>query len=72
MAEKVVSILLDVLFVRMASGAFAGALDEIVDLGDDRDRRDGAKDAGVKSVPALVVGGAVDNINCGAELSARG
>lgn len=43
---------------------------EIVHLGEAPKRIDEASAAGVKSVPALVVGGAVLHINHGADLSA--
>lgn len=43
---------------------------EIVHLGDAPQRIDEASDAGVKSVPALVVGGDALHINHGADLSA--
>lgn len=43
---------------------------EIVHLGKTRERIDEAAAAGVKSVPALVLGGAVLHINHGADLSA--
>lgn len=54
----------------------AGALDpakydvEIVHLGNDRSRLQEAESAGVKSVPALVMGGATFHINFGADISA--
>ncbi len=43
---------------------------EIVHLGTDRARLGEAEKAGVKSVPALVAGGAVYHINFGAPLAA--
>lgn len=43
---------------------------EIVNLGDSPNRIDEASAAGVKSVPALVVGGDALHINHGADLSA--
>ncbi len=43
---------------------------EIVHLGNDRARLGEAEKAGVKSVPALVAGGAVYHINFGAPLAA--
>lgn len=43
---------------------------EIVHLGESRDLVDQAARAGVKSVPALVLDGAVYHINYGADLSA--
>ncbi len=43
---------------------------EIVHLGEVGDRLEEAESAGVKSVPALVLGGAVFHINHGADLSA--
>jgi glutaredoxin len=45
---------------------------EIVHLGDSPQRLPEARSAGVKSVPALVVDGAVLHINHGADLSALG
>ncbi len=42
---------------------------EIVHLGQHKDRVAEAKQAGVKSVPALVIGGAPFHINHGADLS---
>lgn len=59
-----------------AEQRFAGALDpqhydvEIVHLGEQSDRIDEAKSAGVMSVPAFVIDGAVYHINHGAEISA--
>ena len=59
-----------------AEQRFAGALDkslydvEVVHLGESKGRIDEAKQAGVKSVPALVIAGAVYHINYGADLSA--
>ncbi len=59
-----------------AEQGLAGLLDparievESVHLGRDRDRVAEADRAGVRSVPALVVGGAVFHINHGADLSA--
>lgn len=61
-----------------AEQRFAGALDKnqydvnIVHLGETKDRISEARDAGVKSVPALVIDGAVYHINHGADLSAVG
>jgi glutaredoxin len=58
-----------------AEQAFLGLLDrqafelEVVHLGVDKHRLSEAKSAGVKSVPALVVGGKVYHINFGAALS---
>jgi len=43
---------------------------EIVHLGENGSRLDEAESAGVKSVPALVLDGAVFHINHGADLSA--
>ena len=43
---------------------------EIVHLGEDKGRLAEAEQAGVKSVPALVIGGAPFHINHGADLSA--
>lgn len=42
---------------------------EIVHLGEDKSRLAEAEEAGVKSVPALVLDGAAYHINFGAELS---
>jgi len=42
---------------------------EIVHLGNDKSRLSEAEAAGVKSVPALVMGGAAFHINFGADLS---
>jgi len=59
-----------------AEQRFAGALDksrydvEVVHLGESKGRMDEAEQAGVKSVPALVIAGAVYHINHGADLSA--
>lgn len=59
-----------------AEQRFAGALDkslydvEAVHLGESKGRIDEAERAGVKSVPALVIAGAVYHINHGADLSA--
>lgn len=76
MAEKVVfyhagcSVCVD------AEQQFAAALDsarfkvEIVHLGENKSRLGEAEAAGVKSVPAFVIGGAVYHINHGADLSA--
>ena len=61
-----------------AEQRLAGALDrakydvEVVHLGEINDRLAEAKEAGVKSVPALVIGGAVYHINHGADISALG
>lgn len=43
---------------------------EIVHLGEHKDRIAQARQAGVKSVPALVIGGQAYHINHGADLSA--
>ena len=43
---------------------------EVVHLGEDASRLAEAEQAGVKSVPALVIGGAPFHINHGADLSA--
>ncbi len=43
---------------------------EIVHLGEDKSRLGEAESAGVKSVPALVIGGQPFHINHGADLSA--
>ncbi|MBZ7921471.1 thioredoxin family protein [Ensifer adhaerens] len=59
-----------------AEQRLAGAVDksrydvEIVHLGENSKRIDEAERAGVKSVPALVIAGAVYHINHGADLSA--
>ncbi|RWR04181.1 glutaredoxin family protein [Paenirhodobacter populi] len=59
-----------------AEQRFAAALDaakfdvEIVHLGEDKARLAEAETAGVKSVPAFVINGAVYHINHGADLSA--
>jgi hypothetical protein len=59
-----------------AEQRFAGALDknlydiEVVHLGESKGRIGEAEQAGVKSVPALVIAGAVYHINHGADLSA--
>lgn len=59
-----------------AEQRFAGALDkglydvEVVHLGESKGRIDEAEQAGVKSVPALVIAGVVYHINHGADLSA--
>lgn len=59
-----------------AEQRFAAALDtakfdvEIVHLGEDKDRLAEAEAAGVTSVPAFVIDGAVYHINHGADLSA--
>ncbi|WP_234054182.1 MULTISPECIES: thioredoxin family protein [unclassified Xanthobacter] len=59
-----------------AEPRFVGALDknlydvEVVHLGESKGRIDEAERAGVKSVPALVIAGAVYHINHGADLSA--
>ncbi|OJU52430.1 MAG: thioredoxin [Brevundimonas sp. 67-6] len=59
-----------------AEQRFAGALNpaayevEVVHLGETPQRLDEAEAAGVKSVPAIVLGGAVYHINHGADLSA--
>lgn len=61
-----------------AEQRFAFALDktrfdiEVVHLGEDSSRLADAKKAGVKSVPAFVIDGAVYHINHGADLSALG
>lgn len=43
---------------------------EVVHLGEDKSRLQGARAAGVKSVPALVVGSEAFHINFGASLDA--
>jgi glutaredoxin len=59
-----------------AESTFAAALDparyrvEVVHLGQDRQRIAEAERAGVRSVPALVLDGAVFHINHGADLAA--
>ena len=59
-----------------AERRFAGALNpaayavEIVHLGETPERLNEAEAAGVKSVPAIVMDGAVYHINHGADLSA--
>ncbi|WP_046652335.1 thioredoxin [Brevundimonas diminuta] len=59
-----------------AEQRFAGALNlaafevEVVHLGETPQRLDEAEAAGVKSVPAIVLGDAVYHINHGADLSA--
>ena len=54
-----------------AERRFAGALDKsLVHLGESKDRIDEAEQAGVTSVPALVVAVSVFHINRGADLSA--
>jgi len=59
-----------------AEQAFVGALDprryevEVVHLGTQKNRLAEAERAGVRSVPALVLGGQVFHINHGADLSA--
>lgn len=59
-----------------AEQRFAGALNpaafevEVVHLGETPQRLDEAEAAGVKSVPAIVLGDAVYHINYGADLSA--
>ncbi len=59
-----------------AQNAVAAALDparfevEVVHLGVAKDRVDEAGRAGVKSVPALVLGGRVYHVNFGADLAA--
>ena len=61
-----------------AEQAFVQSLDparfevEVVHLGEDKDRLDGARSAGVESVPALVVDGTPYHINFGAKLSDLG
>lgn len=61
-----------------AEERFVDALDrsrydvEIVHLGTAKDRIAEARAAGIKSVPALVIGSAVYHINHGADLSAVG
>ncbi len=58
-----------------AEQTVVGALDtsrfevEIVHLGNDKSRLTEAEDAGVESVPALVIDGQVFHINFGASLS---
>ncbi|MBU2233015.1 MAG: DsbA family protein [Alphaproteobacteria bacterium] len=59
-----------------AEQRFAAALDsqrydvEIVHLGEQKDRVEEARSAGVKSAPAFVIDGAVYHINHGADISA--
>lgn len=59
-----------------AEQTFAGALDparyevEVVHLGNQKNRLAEAESAGVKSVPALVLGGKAFHINHGADLIA--
>lgn len=54
----------------LASAIDAGRFDvEVVHLGQDKGRIAEAEKAGVKSVPALVVGGAPFHINFGASLA---
>ena len=59
-----------------AENSLADALDkgkvelEIVHLGEEKSRVTEAEAAGVKSVPALVIGGQALHINFGADLSA--
>ena len=59
-----------------AENTIVGALDrgqyevEVVHLGETKHRIDEAENAGVKSVPALVLDGNVLHINHGADLSA--
>jgi glutaredoxin len=59
-----------------AESSLVNALDsekvdlEIIHLGDQKDRIPEAREAGVKSVPALVLGGEALHINFGASLSA--
>ncbi len=61
-----------------AEQRFASALDpnqfdvEIVHLGEQKGRIDEAKTAGVKSVPAFVIDGAVYHVNHGADIAAVG
>lgn len=61
-----------------AEQAFVGALDpqrysvEVVHLGQDKHRIAEARNAGVRSVPALVLNNQVFHINHGADLSALG
>ncbi|MEJ5022932.1 thioredoxin [Ochrobactrum vermis] len=61
-----------------AEQRFAGVLNplqydvEIVHLGEQEDRIDEAMAAGVISVPAFVIGGAVFHINHGANITAVG
>ncbi|MCG3173227.1 MAG: hypothetical protein GMKNLPBB_01405 [Myxococcota bacterium] len=61
-----------------AEHAVVGALDrskfkiEIIHLGEQKGRIAEAKAAGVRSVPALVIGGQAFHINHGADLSALG
>ena len=43
---------------------------EVVHLGKDKTRLKGAKNSGVKSVPALVIDGATFHINFGADIEA--
>jgi len=61
-----------------AEQAFVGALDparfevEVVHLGQNRERIDEARRAGVRSVPAVLLGGQVFHINHGANLDDLG
>lgn len=61
-----------------AEQRFAAAMDasrydvEVVHLGEAKDRIVEAERAGVTSVPAMVIGGAVYHINHGADLSELG
>ncbi|MFD1880122.1 thioredoxin family protein [Paracoccus pacificus] len=76
MAEKVVFYHAGCPVCVDAEQRFAGALDknlyqvEVVHLGEQPARLDEAERAGVASVPALVMDGAVYHINHGADLSA--
>jgi len=57
----------------LASGLDPAKFDvEVVHLGEAKGRAAEAEGAGVKSVPALVIGDAVYHINHGADLSALG
>ncbi len=76
MAEKAVSYHAGCTVCVDAEQRFAGALNpaafevEVVHLGETPQRLDEAEAAGVKSVPAIVLGDAVYHINHGADLSA--
>ncbi|MBC8719566.1 thioredoxin [Ochrobactrum sp. Marseille-Q0166] len=78
MAEKAVFYHAGCAVCTDAEERFVGALDrsrfavETVHLGEAADRIAEARTAGVKSVPALVIGNAVYHINHGADLSALG
>jgi glutaredoxin len=76
MAEKAVFYHAGCTVCADAEQRFAGALNpaayevEVVHLGETPQRLDEAEAAGVKSVPAIVLGDAVYHINHGADLSA--